>query len=411
MNILFLTLSYPENESHSNIYTDLMGEFKARGHSLTVLCQREKRFKKSTEFTKHCAIDVLRVRTGNITKVKFFEKGFSLLRVEGQFINAIKKYLSNIKFDLIIYSTPPITFAKAINYLKKRDQAKTYLLLKDIFPQNAVDIGLIKPKSITHNFFMNIEKKLYKSSDWIGCMSQGNVEYLLNHNQYLIPDKIEICPNSIHPEPLSIFNENEKFKVRSKFNIPKHCKLFIYGGNLGRPQGIDFMLEALTAIKFRKDLFFLIIGSGTEFNKIENYLISNNFENVKLIKFLMNDEYKAILRSADVGLIFLDERFTIPNIPSRLTAYMELAKPVLAVTDINTDLDHIILDAECGFWTKAGDLKSFMKIIQEISELNEDLVKMGSNGRLYLEENFHVTNSYRIIMSHFEKTERKLNNV
>ena len=411
MNILFLTLAYPENESHTNIYTDLMDEFKSRGHCLTVLCQREKRHKKTTEFTKHRAIDVLRVRTGNLTKVNFIEKGFSLLKIESQFINAIKKYLSDRKFDLILYSTPPITFATVINYIKKRDHARTYLLLKDIFPQNAVDIGMLKPNSITHQFFLYIEKKLYKSSDWIGCMSQGNVDYLLKHNPYLVSEKIEVCPNSIRPAPLHVYKENKNLKIREKYNIPQNVKLLIYGGNLGKPQGIDFMLKTLTSLMYRKDFFFLIVGSGTEFTKIENYLFVNKIENVKLINLLPNEEFKEILKSADVGLIFLDERFTVPNIPSRLTAYMELAKPVLAVTDINTDLNQIILDAECGFWTKAGDLESFMKIIQEISELKEDLVKMGINGRIYLEENFHVSDSYHIIMSHFENTEGKLNYV
>jgi len=402
MNILFLTLAYPENEKQTNLFTDLMGEFKANGHSVTVLCQREKKYNKNTKFTKHHGINVLRVRTGNLTKVNLIEKGFSTLRLENQFIKAIKNFLLNTKFDLILYSTPPITFAKAIDYLKRRDQASTYLLLKDIFPQNAVDIGLIKRKSLIHKVFLNKEKYLYQISDWIGCMSQGNIDFILKHNPDLNTEKIEICPNSIRPIPRHIVRVNKDLKIRDKFNIPIDAKLFIYGGNLGKPQGIDFLLKALTSMKFRKDLYFLIIGSGTEFKKIEVYLNVNNFQNVKLINYLPKDEYDAILQNADVGLIFLDERFTIPNIPSRLTAYMEFAKPILIVTDANTDLDKIIFDAKCGFWTKAGDLESFKLVVQEISELKDELVTMGNNGRLYLEDNFHVSDSYKIIMSHFE---------
>jgi hypothetical protein len=217
---------------------------------------------------KHRGICVLKLRR-EMLLVKIIEKGISILLLESQFIKAIKKKLSLIKFDLILYSTPPITFANVIKYLKQRDGSSTYLLLKDIFPQNAVDIGMIKPSGFIYNLFLEKEKNLYQISDWIGCMSQGNVDFLLKHNRFLNSDKVEICPNSIFPIPGPLYNEHENVKIREKFNIPLHAKLFIYGGNLGRPQGIDFMLKALTSMKFRKDLYFLIVGSGTEFNKIE----------------------------------------------------------------------------------------------------------------------------------------------
>ena len=62
-----------------------------------------------------------------------------------------------------MYSTPPITFCRAVDYVKKRDNAQTYLLLKDIFPQNAVDIGMMSKqgiKGILYKFFREKEKRL-----------------------------------------------------------------------------------------------------------------------------------------------------------------------------------------------------------------------------------------------------------
>ena len=100
-------------------------------------------------------------------------------------VNDFFNYFADIKFDLILYSTPPITFYKAIEYVKKRDGAKTYLLLKDIFPQNAVDLGMMSKtglKGLIYKYFRKKEKKLYAISDKIGCMSQANVDYVLKHN-------------------------------------------------------------------------------------------------------------------------------------------------------------------------------------------------------------------------------------
>lgn len=90
-----------------------------------------------------------------------------------------------MKFDLIIYSTPPITFQRAVEYVKERDNAQTYLLLKDIFPQNAVDIGILSKngwKGLIYKYFRKKEKKLYGISDRIGCMSEANCKYILSHN-------------------------------------------------------------------------------------------------------------------------------------------------------------------------------------------------------------------------------------
>ena len=103
-------------------------------------------------------------------------------------------------------------------------------------------------------------------SDKIGCMSEANLEYLKKHNSYLDFKKIEINPNTISPKFIN-FSSSEKENVKLKYSIPPKKKIFIYGGNLGKPQGLDFLLKTIQEIK-RSDVFFLIIGSGTEFSRI-----------------------------------------------------------------------------------------------------------------------------------------------
>ena len=121
-----------------------MQEMKKEGHNVYVVTPVEKRLNQETNLSVVNGLNVLKVKTGNVQKVNIIEKGISTLMLERQFINAIDKYLGDVKFDLIVYSTPPITFCNAVTHVKKRDGAKTYLMLKDIFPQNAVDIGMMK---------------------------------------------------------------------------------------------------------------------------------------------------------------------------------------------------------------------------------------------------------------------------
>lgn len=389
-----------ENINQRGIYTDLVRELSKRGINMYVVSPREKRQNLPTEFVSEGNINILKVKTGNITKTKsFIEKGISTIRIEDQYLNAIIKYFKNIKFDMVIYSTPPITFNKIIRYFKKRDNSKTYLMLKDIFPQNAVDIGAMKYGSLLWKYFRKKEINLYKNSDMIGCMSQGNVEYILKQNPFIDKNKVEIFPNAIKPIERIETRIKDK-EVLKKFNIPFNSTLFVYGGNLGKPQGIDFLLEVGDNFYKVDNGYLLIVGSGTEYSKIESFIKNRKPKNVSLYERLPKDEYDKLISSADVGLIFLDKRFTIPNFPSRLTSYMENSLPVLAATDVNTDLKDVLKDSNSGFWCESGDLDSFIRHAKLLSKDKELRERMGLNGRLYLEENYDVTKTVNILLKH-----------
>ncbi|PEZ03470.1 glycosyltransferase WbuB [Bacillus sp. AFS018417] len=403
MNVLFLTLLDFSTIDENGIYTDLMREFVKNHHKVYIISPTEKRKQQPTRLIDKGNYKILKLQIGNTQKTNMFEKGISTLTLESKFLRGIKNYFSDIKFDLVIYSTPPITLQKAVEYVKKRDNAKTYLLLKDIFPQNAVDLGMIKKagiKGLLFKYFKSKEKRLYKISDYIGCMSQANVDFLLQHNPEISPNIVEVCPNSI--EPLTIEKDARKIKeVKSKYKIPLDKTVFIYGGNLGKPQGIDFLIECLKANKDNDQIYFVIAGSGTEFTKLKTFFDSEKLTNAQLFAQLPKEDYEILANSCDVGLIFLDKRFTIPNFPSRLLSYMQASMPILAATDVNTDIGQVTEKGGFGFWCESSDIEQFNKKVQQLC--NIELRKhMGINARKYLEDNYTARHSYEIIMSHFK---------
>lgn len=399
MNILFLSIGRLNNIEDKGLYTDLLRQFRDKGHNVYVVSSREKRLGKPTECINENGVLFLRVKIGNVTKTNIIEKGISTLTLEGRFLRAIKKYFKDIKFDLIIYSTPPITFEKIITYVKRRDSAKSYLLLKDIFPQNAVDLNMLRKGSLIYKYFRSKEKRLYAQSDFIGCMSQANVDFVLKNNSEISPKTVEICPNSI--EPLVIERTKGKTRrIREKYNIPLNKVVFIYGGSLGKPQGIDFLIQCLKANITNENIYFVIAGSGTEFNKLSNFFKNEQPSNAQLFEQLPKEDYDSLVNSCDVGLIFLDKRFTIPNFPSRLLSYMQASMPVLAATDISTDIGKVIEEGNFGYWSSSDDVEGFKQKVQLLCD--EQLrSQMGQNARKHLEENYTVKHSYEIIMRHF----------
>lgn len=397
MNVLFLTLLDFDSLDERNIYTDLLREFAKHGHNLFVISPVERRKNQETRVIKTEKATILKLKIGNTQKTNIIEKGISTISIEQKFIAGIKKYFSDVKFDLIIYSTPPITFCNAIEFVKKRDGAKTYLLLKDIFPQNAVDLGMMSKsgiKGLIYKVFRNKEKKLYKISDYIGCMSQANVDYVLKHNPDINPEKVEICPNSVEVVDMSV-DEKTRDEIRRKYDIPLDKKIFVYGGNLGKPQGIDFMIECLKIQEKNEEVYFLIVGDGTEYGKIESYVENDKPTNVRLMKRLPKEDYDKMVAACDVGMIFLDHRFTIPNFPSRLLSYMQAKIPVLAVTDPNTDIGKVIVDGGFGWWCESNDIDSFLALISKI-KTDKDI--QGANGWNYLVSHYSSKQSYEIIV-------------
>lgn len=400
MNILFLTLSKFTSLNERNMYVDLVKEIASRGYKVYIVSPRQKREKMPTELIDEGNIQILHVKTGNITKTRsFVEKGISTILLENQYRKAINKYFANINFDMVIYSTPPITFNNIIKSYKKNQNSKTYLMLKDIFPQNAVDIEAIKQGSFIWKYFRSKEIQLYNISDTIGTMSPANVNYVLNHNKYIDTNKLEVFPNAVKPIPRPKSTAKDR-PLLEKYNIPIDATLFIYGGNLGRPQGIDFLLQVIEQFHEVTNAYLLIVGDGTEFDRIEKFVKKKERKNVTILRRLPKDEYDKLMSNTDVGLIFLDERFTIPNFPSRIISYMENAVPILAATDVSTDVKNVLINSNSGFWCRSGDLETFIskaKILTNDKKLRKN---MGINGRIYLEENYDITQTVDILIKH-----------
>ncbi len=233
-------------------------------------------------------------------------------------------------------------------------------------------------------------------------MSPANVHFLLEHNPEINSDNIEVCPNSV--ELATNHAVVDKDTIRNKFDIPIDSVVFIYGGNLGKPQGLDFLLSILDSNRDMKDRYFMVIGSGTEYEKISRWFEVNKPDNAQLLQALPKQDYDELVQSCDVGLIFLDPRFTIPNYPSRLLSYLEYRIPVLMATDVNTDIGSISEEYDYGLWCENGDLEKFNLLLDKLSSKKDYRIQMGGNGYKFLKENCTVEKSYEIIMRHFDNS-------
>ena len=253
-------------------------------------------------------------------------------------------------------------------------------------------------KGILYRFFRNKEKKLYALSDHIGCMSPANVQYVIANNPEVKSSRVEVAPNSLDLSHIISSNYTEKNDVRIKYNLPIDKPIFIYGGNLGKPQGIPFLIECLQANIDRHDCHFIVIGTGTELPQLKEWSVSIGPANVTVMNGLPKTEYNELVRACDIGMVFLDHRFTIPNFPSRLLSYLENKMPIICATDPNTDIGRIAEENGFGYWCESNSVEAFTNILDKM--ILSDRIAMGERGFEFLKKNYLVENTYNAIMSH-----------
>ena len=387
MDILYLTLKNP-GLNESGIYPDLINALIQAGHKVTIaFADSPKNTPKTVMVNEHGA-RILKVAAGEMFGVNFIKKGINTLLLEPRLKAAVRSFLSQDHFDLVLYATPPVTFANVVSYCRKAYGCRAFLMLKDIFPQNAVDIGLFGKGSIIHRFFRNKEKKLYELSDIIGCMSDENVRYLKEHDPEIPDDKIIVFPNAVKVPPLK--KEELKFITGRKLRL-------VFGGNLGKPQAIDYLMSV---IKYDKSpvyekVEFIFAGNGSESALVKK--TCDGLDNAVFFEYMPVDEYNRLMDNCDIGIVSLDVRFTIPNYPSRMLAYMAMAKPMIACTDPNTDVkDLLTKEADCGLWCRSDDVEGFWKCVEDLMD-EKKRETMGMNGRRYLEEHFDVSRCVKLI--------------
>ncbi len=393
IKVLFITSDYMKPENGSNIYTDLAEELKANGHDVKVVVTEEKKQAKETKLYHERGLEVLRVKIGNLYEVNLVEKAFTILSINKYLKKDIKKYFNNEQFDLILFESPPLTMASTVKWAMKKYHAPSYLMMKDIFPQNGVDIGLYSKNSPIYWYFRYREKKLYKISTKIGCMSQGNLEYLLKHNKFLNREKLELFPNTmkiLKDKPLTL---KEKEKIRKKYNLKNNDIVAIYGGNFGKPQGLDFLKDIFEEYKDKTNIKFVLVGKGTEKKKVSE--LTKGYSNILMFDYIPRIDYEKLLKACDIGLIFLDKRFTIPNFPSKTLSYLNCHLPIMASIDKNTDYGSFLINENCGLWVENGDIINFRKEFNTLIKNTELRQKMGDNGYNYLINNLDVKDSVK----------------
>jgi colanic acid biosynthesis glycosyl transferase WcaI len=383
MKILIVADVYPpEISSAGHLMKELAEGLFKKGHQVTVATTYPRHYLNSKEnidiLSNENGIKVLRIKTLPLRKINFILRGIAQLTLPFLFFNKIKKTIKEDLDATIIY-TPSIMLGLLAKKIKKRYKAKILLNVQDIFPQNAIDLGILKNK-ILIKMFEKVERVAYANSDVITFNSEGGRQFLIEKKK-LSPEKVITISNWIDPMPYQITESKKSF--RKRFCLEDKF-IFLFAGVMGPAQGLDFLIEIAKDIDIQ-DIVFLLVGDGMEKEKLAKIIKKNSLSNIVIKPFVSKEDYPHLLKEVDVGIVCLSSKNKTPFIPGKFLGYLTAGKPVVAFLNKESDGFALIKKANCGYATTSDDKKEAIDIIKRIYQ--EKDLPLGENGRKYALKN------------------------
>ena len=371
MKVAIITDSFPPLKNSGAIQIrDLSIEFVRQGHEVVVITPSSEIINPYllSELDK---VQVLILKAPKIKDIGYFRRAIGEYFMPFIMIRHLKRNsLIDNNLDGIITYAPSIFLGPLANMLKKKNNCKNYLILRDIFPQWAVDVGLLSNYGLPYYFLKRVERYLYSTADIIGVQTPANLKYF-NENVVFRTVRIEALQNWL------AVNKSKTCHIIIGKTKLKGRKIFVYAGNMGVAQGLSVFIDLVDSLSTQKSIGFLFVGRGNAVVSLRQAVKARGLDNILIYDEIEPQEIHDLYQQCDVGIISLDKRHKTHNIPGKFLSYMQSGLPVLAVINSGNDLEHIINSNKVGCVSTNHSVEVLKKLVEEIVEnvLSDDGTK------------------------------------
>jgi glycosyltransferase involved in cell wall biosynthesis len=384
-NVCLLTTKYPADAASPWLTNELAYSLKKAGKNVTVIALSWMRDDPVSSCSIENGIKVVRIKLPALFYKRLFIMTALKILAFPLFVRAhVRKNVEAC--DLLIGNTPCVTIFGLTQFFKRRFSAKSFLVLWDFFPYYLKDLGVVR-NNATFSVLRWLERFMYESFDKIGCMTNRNIDFLLDKYSYSSPSKPIQLPiwAAIKQAPAV-----DKQAIKKKHGLPIDKVIAVYGGAMSIVQDLTNLLSLAESAR-KLNVCFVLIGSGTEKESLIEDAKRRELENVIFLNSVSRSEYEELLCACDIGLIFLSHRLTVPSFPSKSLDYFKLSLPILAGLDAFTDFGETLVNvARAGFYAKADQTEELVKMLEQLVEDPSLRAQLGANGRKYYEVEFDV---------------------
>jgi glycosyltransferase involved in cell wall biosynthesis len=399
MRILLLVDCYlPSTKSGAKLIHDLAHGIRERGHEV-VIAAPDSDLDVPQRVTVEDGLTVLRVRTGPIKGVSKSVRAINEWRLSSVMWRAGSKFFRHTPCDLVVFYSPTIFFGALVGRLKRLWDCPAYLILRDIFPQWAVDAGVLRAGGPAYRFFRAKEMAQYEVADVVGVQSPANLDYFAEHGlseRYRLEVLYHWTPATHGPIPRTDY--------RSRLGLEGKV-VFFYGGNIGVAQDMDNIVRLAESVQDESQIYFLLLGEGSEVGRLRTLIRSKALTNMSIHPAVDQQSYLGVLSEFDVGLITLDRGLKTQNFPGKMLGYMYFGMPTLASLNPGNDLGEILEEHEAGLVCLNGEDQRLREHTLRLARDADLRRRIGENGRRLLRSQYTVERAARQILSHVESAE------
>jgi len=351
---------------------DLSREFARQGHSLCVLLPESDQ-REPWRIEACDGAQVLRLKSPRTKDIGYARRTLAELIMPFAMLRNLRKSpLANERWDGVVWYAPSIFHGALISALKKMSRCKSYLIVRDIFPEWTVDMGLMRRQSLLYRFFDAVARYQYSVADVIGVQTPGNRRYF---NQWLSRPgrQLEVLQNWLD-KPAQV-----RCSIRINETPLAGKKVLVYAGNMGVAQGMDILLDLADKLRSRSDVGILFVGRGSDAAHLRETAQSRQLDNVIFFDEIDPDEIPDLYAQCHVGIVALDPRHKSHNIPGKFLTYMQSGLPVLASINTGNDLAQMIRDERVGEACETNQVEDLLQLTEKL--LNQIETDSGLSAR------------------------------
>lgn len=338
MHIALIADTFPPLRSSGAVQLrDLSHEFVRQGHTLTVMLPSSAL---STPWLieDFNGVQVLRLRAPKTKDIKYVRRTINEFLMPFAMLHNLRKSpLAKQRWSGVVWYSPSIFFGPLANTLKKISDCKAYLIVRDIFPEWAADMGLMS-RGLAYRFFKMIANYQYSVADVIGIQAKGNEIYFSDRKDY----HIEVLQNWLMDAP------NMGCSISVASTVLAGRTIFVYAGNMGVAQGMTVLIDLAERLLYRTDIGFLFVGRGSDAQYLREDAKARSLDNVAFFDEIDPTEIPGLYAQCHIGIVALDTRHKTHNIPGKFLSYMQAGLPVLASINPGNDLEEMILSEKVG---------------------------------------------------------------
>jgi colanic acid biosynthesis glycosyl transferase WcaI len=375
-------LFYPDQTALSQIITDLSLGLSEKGWSVEIVCSRHQQIKSIEAFNyqQFQNISINYVRGSNFGKAHLIGRLVDYITFN---FFALLKAVSLKRFDVVIVTTAPPFLGLIGLVVKLFHKSKLVYNIQDLYPHTAVQLGVLKNKSLIM-IFEALLKMIFKYSDQVIAIGE---DMAVKINEVYPKAKIDIIHNWANGDEIYPIKKEDNIFINKNGFSGKF--LIIYSGNYGLAHEFDAFIDAAEELKLCQNIHFVFIGDGNYRDRIHQEVSRKRLFNVSLLPYQPKSVLKYSLAAADIALVSLTKGLEGCIVPSKIYGLMASGKSILFLGSRLSCISQILETAQCGFTVESSD--EIVKYILQQYNDQEITEKFGKNSRAYFETNFNRT--------------------